>query len=207
MALPAVGTRVRIRWQMDNGKDEWYDGDVTQARKSDFHVRYDVDGRNVKHDGKDRWQPLRPKPQRKTAAALDLSKGAGKGGSTITVEVDGELISMRKDYVDAVLHISQVRAARVRQRFVERCAPEQLRGRKAYFFRETDRHSMYYVRARTAMLRAMRQGAKKRPHGAAGDALEAAADLGALTQAEADKLYQGSKAGDQDAANSGAESL
>ena len=79
MALPAVGTRVRIRWQMDNGKDEWYDGDVTQARKSDFHVRYDVDGRDVKHDGKDRWQPLRPKPQKKTAAALDLSKGAGKG--------------------------------------------------------------------------------------------------------------------------------
>ena len=176
----AVGTRVSVRWQMNDGTDEWYGGAVTRVCGSAFVVQYDLDGKSLKHDHYDvQWKVVKPK---RKIAAVDISKNSGKGG-TITVEVDGEMIVMRKDFVDAVLYVSHVRAKRVHQRFVEGCAPDELRDRKTYFFRETDRHSMYYVRARTAMLWSMRHGAK-----GSHNADTPAADLGRLTQAEAEAV-------------------
>ena len=75
--------------------------------------------------------------------------------------------------------MSVLRAARVHARFVQRVDRERLAGFKSYFFRETDRHTMYYVRGRLHMLHAMR---KKRPSSPMSE------DVGVLSADEAEAV-------------------
>ena len=76
---------------------------------------------------------------------------------TITVDVDGDKVELHAAFADAVLKISAVRAQRVQQKLLGTPTERQaIHGRNSHFFRETDRHSMYYVRARQKMIREMR---------------------------------------------------
>ena len=77
--------------------------------------------------------------------------------TTLTVALDdGDEVQLNAAWTSAFLQAGLVQADRCRQRFVERCKPAALAGLKSYFFRETDRHSIFYVRARREMLWRMR---------------------------------------------------
>lgn len=83
---------------------------------------------------------------------------------------------MHDEFMRAVVEAALAQAECCADRFVH---GEDVSGRKCHFFRELDRHTMYYVRARRTLLRRMRGG------------LETAApdhDLGSLTQAEAEAV-------------------
>ena len=95
--------------------------------------------------------PPQKKPKASTAAAAAKSivkRPAPTSARTITVDVDGDKVELQADFADAVLKISAVRAQRVQQKFLGTPTERQIHGRNSHFFRETDRHSMYYVRAR-----------------------------------------------------------
>ena len=86
-----------------------------------------------------------------------VKRPAPTSARTITVDVDGDKVELHAAFADAVLKISAVRAQRVRQKFLGTPTERQaIHGRNSHFFRETDRHSMYYVRARQKMIREMR---------------------------------------------------
>ena len=98
-------------------------------------------------------KPYPPPPPQKSIVKRPTPTSA----RTITVDVDGDKVELHAAFADAVLKISAVRAQRVQQKFLGTPTERQaIHGRNSHFFRETDRHSMYYVRARQKMIREMR---------------------------------------------------
>ena len=76
-------------------------------------------------------------------------------------------VELHAAFAHAVLEISAVRAQRVRQKFLGTPKERQAIARaQSRTFRETDRHSMYYVRARQKMIREMRGKGERRPRAA-----------------------------------------
>ena len=125
-------------------------------------------------------KPSKPStpPQKKhkpTPQKSIVKRPAPTSARTITVDVNGDKVELHTAFTHAVLKISAIRAQRVRQKFFG--SPKELKaiiGYNSHFFRETDRHSMYYVRARQKMIREMR-----------GKPASDTSDLGPLSNAEA----------------------
>ena len=96
-----------------------------------------------------------------------------KGGLYVVNLGGGDKVELQKDWVDNFLEASCWQAQLCRGRFLEERG--DLDGTKCHFFRELDRHTMYYVRARRKLLAEMRGMAE----------LHAGHDFGVLSDEEA----------------------
>ena len=145
----AIGSRVRIWWAEEGA---WFEGTVSSAtsRSRGTCIRYD-DGQTMYEKlHEERWELL-------DRAAGDVgnkrrerpaSAGAPARGRATRVKVEAERPSFAADddFIRAAVEFSVAMAERSRARFVERRLTD-VAGQKCYYFRELDRHSMYYVRA------------------------------------------------------------
>ena len=59
--LPAVGTRVELRWKL-RSSEQWWSGEVLEHQQEleggKFRVRYDKDGAATWHAAGDNWRPI-----------------------------------------------------------------------------------------------------------------------------------------------------
>lgn len=157
-SVALTGRRVTVYW---SGDRKWFNGCVGALQPDGQHMVHYDDGENkeeeLDNDGVE-WELL-------------LTAGAGTTPGTPTKVEDRQ-----RDFYAAVVEASIVQAETCNQRFVQ--GPQlDVSGRKSHFFRELDRHTMYYVRARRAMLARMR--------GMPSGTLRPGYDLGELSQAEA----------------------
>ena len=95
-------------------------------------------------------------------------------GNLFTVQLNDGEVQLRKDWAVNFFEASCWQAQLCHGRFVEKVEVERLEGRKCHFFRELDRHTLYYVRARCQLLAKMR-----------GIEVQAGHDFGELSEEEA----------------------
>ena len=143
----AIGSRVRIWWTEEGA---WFEGTVSYStsRSRGTCISYD-DGQTMYeklHDEK--WEFLDRAPHGKKRRERPASDAAPARGRATRVKVEAERPSFAADddFISAAVEFSVAMAERSRARFVERRLTD-VAGQKCYYFRELDRHSMYYVRA------------------------------------------------------------
>ena len=152
-----IGSRVRIWWAEEKA---WFEGTVSSAtsRSRGTCISYD-DGQSMYEKLPDEKWELLGAPHGKKRRERPASDAAPPRGRATRVKVEAERPSFvaDDDFIRASVEFSVVMAERSRARFVERA---DVAGQKCYYFRELDRHSMYYVRARLALLWHMRHASK-----------------------------------------------